>query len=82
MVQRAAVSNGRVGGYNWNKGTVCLGGCEHVEGGWEALVPVGKEEWVGGCWCRVGGGRVRMGPLKAPVLTEPLYLPLRLVTYR
>lgn len=32
-----------------NEGTMFLGGCGEAGGGWEASVPVGREEWVDGC---------------------------------
>lgn len=32
-----------------NEGTMFLGGCGEARVGWEAPVPVGREEWVDGC---------------------------------
>lgn len=55
-----------------SEGAVFLRGCGEAGGGWAALVPVGREEWVGGCWCSRRG----IGPLKAPVLTGCSYLPV------
>ena len=51
---------------------------EQVEGdGKSQSLLEGKSGWVG-----VGAKAGGMGPLKAPVLTEPPCLPIRVVTYR